>query len=93
MANIVFLANARPGQSLKDMFIPVSAHEFPSLCKVRDIRMQAWESESVVVHRPLYLTHLLDLEFDFSFLLYLLQDRAMNAIAIVHCPLQLFFAC
>jgi hypothetical protein len=71
------------------MFIPTSAREFPSLCKVRDIRMQTWESESVVVRRPLYLTHLLDLKFDFSFLLYLLQDGAMSAVAVVHCSSSL----
>lgn len=71
-ANIIFLTDARTRRSLKDMFVPVSAREVASFGKVRDGRMQTREGEGLVMRRLLHLTYLLDLELDFSFLLYFL---------------------
>src|ERR1700694_1257873 len=67
------------------MFVPVSASEVSSFSKVGNSRMQTRESEGLVVRRLLYLTNFLHLKFDFSFLFYLFQHRAMSDISDAVC--------
>lgn len=67
------------------MFVPMPAKEAASFGKMRYSRMQTREGEGLIVCRLLYMTYLLYLELDFSFLLYFLQRRAINGISVAFC--------
>jgi len=45
--NIIFLTDARPRQSVKDVFVPVPTCEVASLSKVRDSCMQTRKCDSL----------------------------------------------